>query len=573
VSSVKNQQSNDNLLNQAQSFYAHGNYTRATSLIKKYHKKKGVMKFEVTFLESKLYYMQGKFAQSLQHGTLAVKLARTAQEKTTSYSQTAAIYIKLMRYQQAEMQFEQSIKCDNSINNGQARLDLLNLYIALAEYDKAKAIAKKLLGWTNFFAAASILLIDMEIKTNNKKAALNRSRQLSQQWTVLSEQQLVALIECFIIIDEVIEAKKLLETSACAHNGKAWYVLFIAKIHFIENQFNKALTCLSELNIKKMSAAYNLKGKVLEKLNAYDQAFENFTISADLYQESVKDFVCPDYIMKYATTANFKQLKSSINESDNYNEQRIVFMLGFPRSGTTLLDSFLSTHDDVLVLSESRSVETILEHMIAELGINYPRELFKLSAKDKNILREKYIRFVSNSLGVTETNKTIVDKNPLHTVHIPLLKILFPNSKIIISIRHPLDVCLSCFQQAFNLNPETYMLNTLDNCVKRYKSMFVLLEKYEKELGIELLYVKYENLINNLPSEMKTVCDYINITYNTSYLEFANRDKIVTTASSHQANKAIYNTSVDKWRRYSDNLLPYKDELSPFINRFGYNVN
>lgn len=572
MSLVKNQQENNKLLEQAKSFYANNNYTQAAFFLKKYYKKKGTVNFEVSLFESKLCYMQGKLEQSLKVGFLAVEYAHTVQMKVSSHSQLAAIYVKMMRYQQAKVQFESSIQCDDSINNGQARLDLLYLYISLAEYKNAEVIAKKLLGWTKFFAAASILLIDLAIKKNDKKSALNLARQLSQQWSALSEQQLAILIDYFIIIDEVIYAKNLIEKSGTRYQEKDWYPITLAKIYIIENQYQKALACLTDSNIKNMSLGHNLKGKVYEKLKEYQKAFESFTRSANLHQENVKGYVCSDYVLKYNNSSDFKRLKNSINERSVDDSSQLVFMLGFPRSGTTLLDSFLSTQDNVLVLSETRSVETVIDHMISELGINYPKDLFKLSLENITILRNKYMEFVLNTFEITDTNKVIVDKNPLHTVHIPLLKILFPGCKIIISIRHPLDVCLSCFQQEFDLNPETYMLNTLDNCVKRYKSTFLLLEKYENELGIELLYVKYENLINDLTTEMKTVFKYINIKYNTSYLDYVKKEKIVTTASSHQANKAIYSTSVYKWKTYSDNLLPYKDELTPFINRFGYEL-
>ena len=172
-------------------------------------------------------------------------------------------------------------------------------------------------------------------------------------------------------------------------------------------------------------------------------------------------------------------------------------------------------------------------------------------------------------------NKTLIDKGPHHTIDLIFIYLLFPNSKLILSVRHPMDVCVSCFEQDFEPTQRNQTLITLDDITERYRQVFSLLEKYEKVLDLDILELKYEELVLDFDTQMKNVFSFIHHTPTDGFGRFYEHasNKFVQSSSRGQTNKPLYNSSINGWLKYRTHVEQYIPQLKYFIDKYGYNKN
>ena len=168
--------------------------------------------------------------------------------------------------------------------------------------------------------------------------------------------------------------------------------------------------------------------------------------------------------------------------------------------------------------------------------------------------------------------RVVIDKLPLNIIHLPLIATLFPNPKIIFSLRHPADVCLSCFQQNFLLNAAMAFFTELGSAFERYRDVMMLFERYRNELKLDLHTVRYEELVQDLDGVARGVFDYLGIEGDEAYRDFhrRNQEKLIATPSKEQVSQPIYQSSRERWRNYERELEPHLPIVQDLINAYGY---
>jgi hypothetical protein len=223
-----------------------------------------------------------------------------------------------------------------------------------------------------------------------------------------------------------------------------------------------------------------------------------------------------------------------------------------------------------LVLSETGNLTHLIETY--KTFKHYPLDIYKLNTEDKNLLRKSYFQHITEQGYGLPQSGIIVEKDPHSTEALPFIQQIFPAAKIIITLRHPLDVCISCFQIHFKSNIKNNQLMTMEDIVNRYINVFTLLGSYQNELSIQPYFIRYEDLVTDIKGEMTKVFNYMGVIPNDNYLLFHKHadNKFVNTASRGQTNQPLYKSSVYKWRNYDEQLAPYKDKLRYFIEKFGY---
>jgi hypothetical protein len=291
---------------------------------------------------------------------------------------------------------------------------------------------------------------------------------------------------------------------------------------------------------------------------------------ASINEDLIKEIKVRDDVIKYKNV-NLKSLPSSKHFSSKF---RLSFMAGFPRSGTTLLSTILSTQKNVQILKEVGSIEHIKDLFESKLHKKYPQDLTKLTEGDINLLRDEYYNFVMSlpQAEAIDRNTLVVDNMPFHTIDIPLIVTLFPEAKIIFPLRHPLDVCLSCFQQDFAQNYNTNHLIGIKYCANRYNQVFNFFESYRKYLVPNIHYIRYEDLIENITAEMLKLSVYLEIPSNDNYDSFYKHAKIqfIATASRNQVKEPLYTSSLYKWKNYREQLVDIIPIVKEHIENFGY---
>src|SRR4051812_2185601 len=246
-----------------------------------------------------------------------------------------------------------------------------------------------------------------------------------------------------------------------------------------------------------------------------------------------------------------------------------VFIVGFPRSGTTLLDTLLMNVPSLHVLEEPRMVGgAVLSALGAEERIG------SLTTDEANRLRRVYFEDL-DKLSPPRPGQTVVDKNPLLMARMPLIHRLFPDARIVFVERHPCDSVFSCFMANFQINGAMRSFTDLEEAALTYDTVFDIWTRAETLLPLQVHRIRYERMVEDLEGEMRPLLDFLGLPWDEKVLDnrasAARRDHI-RTASYSQVTEPIYRRAAGRWQRYRAQLAPILPILAPWADRMGYEL-
>lgn len=245
-----------------------------------------------------------------------------------------------------------------------------------------------------------------------------------------------------------------------------------------------------------------------------------------------------------------------------------MFLVGFPRSGTTLLDTILMGHPDTIVLEEKPALNLVDD----EIG-----GLAKLATMDAEAIaaaRARYFEEVAKTAPI-EPGRTLIDKSPLFLNKVPLIKRLFPDARFILALRHPCDVLLSCFMSNFRLNRAMSNFLRLEDAAELYDLSFSHWECANTLFDVQAHPIVYERLIENVEAEVRPLFDWLGLEWHPDaidHIHTARSRGLITTASYAQVTEPIYKRAAGRWRRYRAHLEPVLPVLAPWVEKFGYSL-
>ena len=245
-----------------------------------------------------------------------------------------------------------------------------------------------------------------------------------------------------------------------------------------------------------------------------------------------------------------------------------AFIVGFPRSGTTLLDTLLMNLPALHVFEE----QPILHH--AETGLGDLARIGEITTAEANALRARYFE-AATRIAPEHQGKTIVDKFPLHMARMPIIHRLFPDAKVVFVERHPCDVVLSCFMANFQLNRAMANMTTLEDAARLYDAAQQAWTRATELLPIEVKRIRYEAMIYDLETEMRALLAFLGLEWDASVLDnrgSAARRAHIRTASYSQVTEPIYRRAVARWERYRAQLEPIIPIVAPWAERMGYSM-
>lgn len=249
----------------------------------------------------------------------------------------------------------------------------------------------------------------------------------------------------------------------------------------------------------------------------------------------------------------------------------LLFVIGFPRSGTTLLDQVLDAHPEIEVIEERPLVAAMIADLVTA-GRRYPQDLPALSTTEIGDLRQHYRSRLARHTRGNPVRYT-VDKMPLNMVHVALIRQVFPGARFILALRHPCDVVLSCFMQTFALNDWMAAFATLDGAAELYSAAFDAWESYAAAVPTPALTVRYEDVVADLDREARRITDFLDLPFDPAMLAFHEHARgrgVLATPSASQVTQPIYRTALARWRRYDSVMAPIAERLSAEIDRYGY---
>lgn len=246
-----------------------------------------------------------------------------------------------------------------------------------------------------------------------------------------------------------------------------------------------------------------------------------------------------------------------------------VFLLGYPRSGTTLVENVLASAPEVIALEERDTLADTDEVLVSNDG-TMPN-LGALDPAQVSTLRASYWRRVAALSGGDPTGKTFVDMNPFNGIKLPIIARLFPDARILVMRRDPRDVVLSCFRINFTPSTAAWAFSELEETARHYDALMRLTELCRERLPLAFHDVRYDRLVTEFEPTVQAVAGFIGLPWTEDFRRFDRtaRTRGVRTASAGQVRRGLYDGR-GQWRRYAEQLAPVLPILRPWVERFGF---
>jgi tetratricopeptide (TPR) repeat protein len=322
------------------------------------------------------------------------------------------------------------------------------------------------------------------------------------------------------------------------------------------------------------------RGRLYDRMDRFEEAWADYVEGKRLCREvqgrrysekAAKNFV--ERLTHFFTRQRMGILPRA---STRENMPQPIFIVGFPRSGTTMVEQMITAHPLISAGDELAFMGDLARIGSRWLGshLSYPESLADLWMGDNQLALDQfrdYYLSCSERLGVWKDGAQLfTDKMPLNEIHLGLIHLVFPESPIIHVRRHPLDVLVSNFSnflthgfnQAFDLKTSAAHYVLIDDLVEHYK----------RELDIKYLEVRYEDLVENLEPHVRKMLDFIGADFDPSCLAFHENYRHARTASYAQVTEKLYNSSVHRFRHYRKHLDEAVEILEPSLERLGYDA-
>lgn len=317
--------------------------------------------------------------------------------------------------------------------------------------------------------------------------------------------------------------------------------------------------------------------KSLDALKRYDEAFAAMA-EAHASQVAHLKLTAPMAVARGAPTWDITRWGCDPADIAQWDygdapalEDSPVFVLAFPRSGTTLLEQTLDAHPQLKSMDEQPIVQAALDDVIAA-GVRYPEEMGKLTAQQVAAIRVRYFERAAEKVKLAPGQR-VVDKNPLNMLRLPVIKRLFPNAPIILAIRHPCDVVLSCFMQHFRAPHFVMLCSDLQVLADGYRRSFDFWYEQAAMLSPNILEVRYESFVADFERGVREIAEFLRLPWHDSMLapaEHARAKGYISTPSYSQVVQPVNQKAVGRWRAYERHLAPIIPRLRTCLQRWDY---
>lgn len=311
------------------------------------------------------------------------------------------------------------------------------------------------------------------------------------------------------------------------------------------------------LDKETKSSLYFALGKIYGDMDNYDESFVNYLkaneIRRGLIEYDITDSEAEvDQIIQFFSAEFFES-----NLSSQIDTQLPVFVVGMPRSGTTLVETILGSHPKIYPAGELNEFRNISRYFAIQTGKPYPHWL---EYADHAHLRSIGMQHIETLQSLDPHAARITDKMPQNFFYIGLIRSLYPKARIIHVKRNPVDTCLSIFFQSFNLRAHPYA-HSLREAGLYYKEYEKLMCHWRKVISDPFLEIRYEDIVDNPEHVSRRLIDFADLPWDDRCLHFHEAERTVKTASSWQVRQPIYKTSKERWRRYERHLHPLLEAL------------
>jgi tetratricopeptide (TPR) repeat protein len=449
---------------------------------------------------------------------LLARLLHEAPRKASVYRQAAQTYALIDRPQRAVECYRQSLELysDKSLTVP-TLLELARLYERRHQLDEARAVVQEAL----------------EHDPANEEAQL---------------QQAILLRRCGELTWAETSLRTLaVDTSRGGHiRAQAWYEL----------------------------------AQLLDDSQQYDAAFQAFLAAKQILKPQAAAFVRDSQAQRVKNRELVEMLDHSYYErwkdlAQNDSPYRFAILTSHPRSGTTLVEQVLDSHDELI---SSDEFDVFTQWIYAPIMRKFPYSLAVLAILDKvppavrQQARATYWQQTEAIFDQPIGSRLLLDKNPAMTMMLPVVNWAFPEMKMLIALRDPRDVILSCFMQKLTLNPISVNWLSLRDAADFYARTMETWLAVRKLTHSPWLEFRYEDVVADLEGQARRILDFLGLPWDDKVLRFYEhaREKLVRSPTYEDVTQPIYQSSVGRWQHYAQYLAPILEKLQPLVKEFGY---
>jgi tetratricopeptide (TPR) repeat protein len=505
------------------------------------------------------------------------------------YLDYARSLVLLGAWDVAEVQYRKALAAQPGLTAASRELGSLSLEVGRLDaaerwlresvrHDPADGVARRMLAQTLYRldrAAAAIATLDEALALGPDQPDLH-----------------VMLATLHELNNDLPAAQRHARTGNRLDPGNPSAAVILAKLAMRGDAPTEALAWLDAVDVARLTDAQQVtrhaeRGRALDRLGRYEDALAAHRQSRECLFRLQKDLPAQAYEMRAArmtavetglSRSRWQRLalcQASPGDIPADSPQPIL-VLGFSRSGTTLIEHILGAHPDIAPLGELSLIADAADALAVGLDGGYPEGLFALDpAHAREILevhRQRYLAAVRERLDDLPAVRFFVDKAPFNTEHIGLVRLLFPEAPIIHAMRHPLDIVLSNFLMNF-ADPQPWSFS-LDTAASLFVRMHDHLRAMTPDIVGEVLPVRYEGLVGNPEATMRAMLDHVGVAWDAACLKFHENAGGVRTASYAQVARPLYDSSVFRYRNY----LPFidtatLDRLRPAVEALGYDYS
>ena len=312
-------------------------------------------------------------------------------------------------------------------------------------------------------------------------------------------------------------------------------------------------------------------GRVHERLGRYPQAFSAFSDSAAQVRRAHAGRMREDRLIPtlQALRRRVEALPLRPRSEPPPTPCRHVFLMGFMRSGTTLIEQALAARDDVTTLEEQDALGAAVDAYLRPAD-----GLARLAAASEIELeasRSDYWAQVK-AFGAELKDRVFVDKLPFNGVKLALIPRLFPEARVVFSRRDPRDVVLSCYKHRFRVDSYTYQLLDLTSCANFYDAYMSLANAAIDRISTTVFIYRHEDLVDAFDRKLQEICDFLGLDWRDEMRDVGGRvrEGLVSSSSAVQLRDGLSRDGLQGWRNYASELAPVAPILSPWVQSFGY---
>lgn len=520
----------------------------------------------------------GHYDQALQAYTRAAELGCATAE---FYFNVGLTHLDRRDYESARAVLKRAVELAPA--NALMRSEYINACYESLQLEEATAAVQ---GWTDFSGLAPNQLADAGHRLMNLGEAQLAERVVAQlQVAQLDPRATLTLAQIMERTNRVEEARQLIDRLAVDPSAsflgadlvtmRAQLAQRVGNHELALELFEQTLRSTTEFHDRHFALFPLVRS--LDALKRHDEAFAAM-VEAHQSQIACLKLTAPLAVARGTPTWEIAKWSCDPQDIAQWDpadppssESSPIFVVAFPRSGTTLLEQTLDAHPSLRSMDEQPIVQNALDDIVAA-GVYYPEQLAKLAPAQLQAIRARYFERASAKVRL-EPGQRLVDKNPLNLLRLPAIQRLFPNAPIILAIRHPLDVILSCFMQHFRAPHFVMLCATLQSLASGYRRSFDFWYGQAAMLQPRVLEVRYETFVADFERGVRDMADFLQLPWHDAMLapaEHARAKGFISTPSYSQVVQPVNQKAVGRWRAYERHLAAIIPEVQPYLRRWGY---